>query len=159
MKRLLTSAAAALMFAACSRAESAHKGWATSPAQWPGVLSANEVVRHVGLAGPWVHIREPDPPPNGAFRGGYSFRTGSVVTVQQVYMLVANEKGAIKTRKLKSTPPVVGKGEPAEGYSYASFSTKKVSFKEGDVLVVVFKANGRTIPVFLKVYYNPFVPS
>src|SRR5690349_5088109 len=138
MKKSLLVAVAGLMIAACAHAESAHKGWGTVPAQWSGPKSLSAVIRDVGMQGPWVGIKQPDPPTNAAFQAGYCFRTGSVVTVKKVYMLVATEDGTIHTREIKTTPLNVQNGEVIEGYSYASFGTEKVSFKEGDVFAVVF---------------------
>ncbi len=160
MKKSLSVAIAGLILAAGAHAESAHKGWAAVPAQWPSAAHGPPVVRDVGMGGPGARIDEADPPANGTFRGGYCFKTGSTVTVQRVYMLVARQDGTISTREIKTTPlSVHNNTEVIEGYYYASFSTEKVSFKEGDVFVVVFKADSQTIPVFLKIVYNRFVPS
>ena len=74
-------------------------------------------------------------------------------------MLVVSEDGTINTREIKTTTPVVSKNEVTEGYYCASFSTEKVSFKEGDLFVMVLKADGQIIPIFLKMVYSPFVPS
>jgi hypothetical protein len=74
-------------------------------------------------------------------------------------MLVSDEDGTIRTREIKATPPKFFENEVITGYYSASFSTEKVSFKEGDVFVVVFKIDGQTTPVFLKIIYNRFVPS
>ena len=159
MKKSLSVAVAGLMLAACVHAESAHKGWATVPAQWSSATSPIPVVRDVGMQGPGARIDEPDPPTNGTFRAGYLFKIGSTVAVQRVYMLVSNEDGTLKTKEIKTTPPSLFEKEVITGYYAASFSTEKVSFKEGDVFVVVFKIDGRTTPVFLRIIYNRFVPS
>lgn len=159
MKKSLPIAIASLMLTICAHAESASKLWSTVPAKWSGATSLSAVIRDAGMQGPWARIDQPDPPTNATFQAGYSFKTGSIVTVKKVYMLVADEDGTIKTREIKITPVSVQKREVIEGYSYASFSTERVSFKGGDVFVIVFKADGQTIPVFLKIVYNPFVPS
>jgi hypothetical protein len=159
MKRFLLVAIAGIMIAACARAESAHKGWATVPAQWSGAASPSAVLRAVNMQGPFVPIDKPDPPTNASFQASYLFKTGSTVTVQKVYLLAANEDGTMNTKEIKTTAVSVHDREYIKNYSYASFSTEKVSFKEGDVFVVIFKADGQTIPVFLKIVFNPFVPS
>ena len=159
MKKVILVVVTSLIVAVCAHAESAHKGWGASPAQWPGAKSPSAVIRDVGMQGPWVSIKEPDPPTNAPFQAGYCFKTGSIVTVKKVYILVVGEDGSINTKEIKTTPLRVHSHEVIDGYSYASFSTDKVSFKEGDVFVVVFKADGQTIPVFLKIAYSPFVPS
>ena len=159
MKKVHLLAAAGLMVVACVHAESAHKGWGTAPAEWPGAKSPRPVVHSVGFQGPWVSIKEPDPPTNAPLHAGYCFRTGSIVTVQRVYKLLLSEDGTISTREIKTTTPVVSKNEVTEGYYCASFDTEKVSFKQGDLFVVVLKADGQTIPIFLKMVYSPFVPS
>jgi len=159
MNKVCLVAVAGLVFAACVHAESAHKGWGTVPAEWPGTKSPGPVVHSVGLQGTWASITELDPPTDAALHGGYCFKTGSIVTVQMVYKLVIDENGTIKTREIKSTTPVVSKNEVTDGYYCASFSTEKVSFKEGDVFVIVLKADGQAIPFFLKMGYNRFVPS
>ena len=159
MKTTLLVAVAGLTVAACANAESAHKGWATVPAQWSGAKSSSDLVHSVGLQGPWARIDKPDPPTNAPLHAGYCFKTGSVVTVQRVYKLLADDDGTIQTRELKTTKPVVHDKEVTEGYYCASFSTEKVSFKEGDIFVVVLKADGQIIPIVLKMVYNPYVPS
>jgi hypothetical protein len=111
------------------------------------------------MRGPWAHIREPDPPTNGPFNGGYLFKTGSTVSLRRVYKLVTNEDGTMKTEEIKITAVSVQKEEVIDGYRSASFSTERVSFKEGDAFVVVFKIDGQATLVFLKITYNSFVPS
>src|SRR5262245_32684149 len=93
--------------ATCAHAESAHKGWGTVLAEWPGAKSPRTIVHSVGLQGPWARVQEPDPPTNALLHAGYCFRTNSNVTVQRVYKMVVNEDGTINTREIKSTPPVV----------------------------------------------------
>src|SRR5262245_5541538 len=128
MKKLFPITIAGLMFVTSVRAESAHKGWGASPAQRP---SATSIVRDVGMTGPSAAINEPDPPTNGIFHGGYLYKTGSIVAVQRVYMLVPNEDGTIKTKEVRITPPSLLEKEAITGYYSASFRTEEVSFKEG----------------------------
>ena len=158
MKKSILSTVASLMLAACGHAESAHKGWSAVPIECPPAFQF-PVIRDVGMQGPWVNIKEPDPPTNGPFKGGYLFKTGSTVTLQKVYKLVANEEGTMNMSEVKITPVSVQKNEVIAGYRSASFSTEKVSFKAGDVFVVILKADGKTTTVFLKMTYYPFVPS
>jgi hypothetical protein len=152
-------ALACLLLAACANAESARRGWSAEPAQWPSTTSPQPIVKGVGMQGPWTSVDKPDPPTSSTFEGGYSFKTGSTVTVQSVYMLTVNDDGSIKTREIKTTPVSVTKNEVVAGYHCASFTTEKVSFKEGDFFVVVLKAGGQTIPMFLKITYCRFLPS
>ena len=159
MKKVLLVAVAGIVVGACAQAESAHKGWGTAPAEWPGVKSPRPAVHSVGLQGPWVPINQPDPPTNTPLGAGYCFKTGSVVIVQRVYKLVVNEDGTVNTLELKKTTPVVSKDEVTDGYHCASFKTEKVSFKEGDLFVMLLKIDGRTMPFVLKMTYSPFVPS
>ena len=159
MKKVLLMAVTGLMIAARAHAESAHKGWGTVAAEWAGAKSPTPVVHSVGIQGPWAPTNKPDPPTNAPLQAGYCFKTSSIVTLQRVYMLVVGEDGTINTREIKSSKPVVSKNEVTEGYYCASFSTEKVSFKEGDLFVIVLKADGQTIPIFLKMVYNRFVPS
>jgi hypothetical protein len=159
MKKSLSMVVAGLIIAACAHGESAHKGWATLAARWSYDPPSNPEVRDIGMAVPGASIDQPDPPTNGTFRAGYLYRIGSTITVQRVYMLVPNEDGTIRTKESKATPPSLFEKEVITGYYSASFSTEKVSFKEGDVFVVVFKIDGQTTPVFLKIIYNRFVPS
>src|SRR5438093_876843 len=159
MKRSLSIAVASLMIAACAHAESAHKGWGTVPAKWPSATSPPSVVRDVGMQGPWARIEEPDPPTNATFQARYLFKIGSTVTVQRVYRLSPNRDGTLKTKEIKTTRPSLFEKEVITGYYAASFNTEQVSFKEGDVFVVVFKIDGQMTPVFLKIIYNRFVPS
>jgi hypothetical protein len=84
---------------------------------------------------------------------------GSTVSVQKVHMLVVNKDGTINTKEIKITPVSLFNEEVITGYYSASFSTEQVSFKEGDVFVMVFNADGETTTVFLKITYHPFVPS
>jgi hypothetical protein len=81
MKKVHLLAVAGLMVVACVHAESAHKGWGTAPAEWPGAKSPRPVVHSVGFQGPLASIKEPDPPTNAPLHAGYCFRTGSTVTV------------------------------------------------------------------------------
>ena len=117
------------------------------------------VVRDVGMQGPWARIEEPDPPTNATFQARYLFKIGSTVTVQRVYRLSPNRDGTLKTKEIKTTRPSLFEKEVITGYYAASFSTEQVSFKEGDVFVVVFKIDGQMTPVFSKIIYNRFVPS
>jgi hypothetical protein len=148
MKKAFLLAVMGLAVGACAHAESAHKGWGTVPAEWPGAKSPQPVVHSVGLGGPWVSTKEPDPSTNAPLHAGYCFRTGSVVTVQRVYKLVVNEDGTVITREIKSTPPVVHDKEVTEGYYCASFDTEKVSFKEGDLFVMSLKSTVRQFRYF-----------
>jgi hypothetical protein len=159
MKKSLSLAVAGLMVAACARAESAHKFWGAGPAQWSSATSPHPVIRDVGMGGPGARIQEPDPPTNGTFRASYLFKMGSTVSVQKVHMLVVNKDGTINTKEIKITPVSLFNEEVITGYYSASFSTEQVSFKEGDVFVMVFNADGETTTVFLKITYHPFVPS
>jgi hypothetical protein len=159
MKKALLLVVAGIMVATCTHAESAHKGWGTAPAEWPRSKSPRPAVHSVGLQGPWVSINQPDPPTNAPLGAGYCFRTGSVVTAQRVYKLVVNVDGTVNTMELKTTTPVVSNNEVTDGYHCASFRTENVSFKEGDLFVMVLKVDGRTIPFVLKMTYSPFVPS
>jgi hypothetical protein len=159
MNKVLLVAVAGIVVVACAHAESAHKGWGTAPAEWPGVKSPRPVVHSVGLRGPGAPINQPDPPTNAPLGAGYCFRTGSVITVQRVYKLVVKEDGSVDTLELKTTIPVVSKNEVTDGYHCASFKTDNVSFKEGDLFVMVLKVDGRTMPFVLKMTYAPFVPS
>ena len=162
MKKLLLVTIAAVVVTTCADAESAHKGWAAVPAHWPAAEPPQRivpVVRDVGMAGPGARVEEPDPPTNAVFRAGFLFKMGSTVTVERVYMLLASDDGTLRTKEIKITPLSLYKNEVITGYYAASFNTEKLSFKEGDVFVLVFKADGQITPVFLKLIYNRFVPS
>jgi hypothetical protein len=159
MKTILSLPIATLVVLGCAQAESAHKGWGTVPAEWPGAKSPLGVVQSVGLVGPWVSTKEPDPPTNAPLTGSYCFRAGSVVTVQKVYRLVVKGDGTISTQEIKTTTPAPSKNQVTDGYYCAHLGTEKVSFREGDLFVMVLRVDGEIIPFFLKMKYSPFVPS
>jgi hypothetical protein len=159
MKRFPLITFVGLMIAACAQGESAHKGWSAVAARWSCDPPSDPVVRDVGMTGPCAGIKQPDPPANGIFHAGYSYRKGSTVTVQRVYMLEHSTDAAIKTKEITITPLSLFEKEVITDYYCAEFKTEKVSFKEGDVFVVVLKVNGQLTPVFLKIMYSPFIPS
>jgi hypothetical protein len=158
MNKYLSIVLAGLLIAAGSYGESAHKGWTTATARWSFDPSPDAVIRSVGMAGPSADIRQPDPPTNGIFQAGYEYRVGSTVNVLRVYMLIPNVDGTIETKEIKTTAPIKLEREVVSGYYSASFNTEKVTFKEGDVFVMVLKVDGRILTQFLKIHYDPFVP-
>jgi len=72
MKTILLVAMAGLTVLGCAQAESAHKGWGTVPAEWPGTKSPRPIVHSVGLVGPWAPIAKPDPSTNAPLQAGYA---------------------------------------------------------------------------------------
>jgi hypothetical protein len=173
MKPYLVAALIGLLFIACAFGESAHKGWRATPEGWPkatggkqgfrpkdrGSLYQPIPIQHFYMQAPFVRVDKPDPPANAAFKAEYWFKMDCTITLQKVYMLVPSQDGTVKTQEIKTTPLSVYSKEVVEGYYAASFSTEEVSFKEGDTFVVVFKINGETTMVFLRILYCPFEPS
>ena len=172
-KTSLSVAMASLIAATAAWAESAHKGYRAIPDQWPSIARGEKgfrpeyrgstysplPFREFRFQAPRVRVDKPDPPTNAAFKAEYWFKMNCTVTVQKVYMLLPNEDGTITNREIKTTPLSVYNKEVIEGYYAASFTTEEVSFKEGDVFLVVFKINGEQTMAFLRILYVPFEPS
>ena len=171
MKAILLTVAGILITGAVALAESAHKGYTAYP--WPssegnrkgfrpefrGSTYQPLPFREFRLTGPWARIDQPDPPTNSTFKGEFWFKMDCTVTVQRVYMILPQEDGTVTNREIKTSPLSFFNKEVISGYYAASFTTEAITFKEGDVFLIIFRINGEQMMAFLRVLYTPFLPS
>lgn len=169
MKLPLSVALAVVIVTTGAWAESAHKGYRAIPDRWPssegipggfrGSTYRPLPFREFRFQAPFVPFGQPHPPTNSVFNAEYWFEMDCTVVVQKVYLLAPKDDGTLTTREIKTTPVSVSNKEVIKGYHAASFTTEEVSFKEGDVFVVVFRINGAQMLALLRILYVPFEPS